>query len=139
MPPPATPVRLAIDPRPLFVPSGIVVAPGERYRFTAHGRWRDGFKFFTVDADGWRCPLLVRGNRLRGEPFFKLCGCVGTDDRQAFAIGTHLEWSVPDAIANLPDRQLHFFANDWASMYFNNIALTEAEGGPLTVEIIRIA
>jgi hypothetical protein len=134
---PGATLRLAVDPRPLFVPSGIYVAPGERYRFAAAGRWRDWFR--NVDADGWSCPWLPRHNRVPGAPFFRLCGCVGTDDRLAFAIGRALpEWRVPDGVAALPDRQLYFFANDWGCLYFNNHALDAAAGGPLRVEITRL-
>jgi hypothetical protein len=75
-----------------------------------------------------------------GAPFFRLCGCVGTDDRQPFAIGGERpEWIVPDAVAVQADRQLYLFANDWPCMYANNRALGEAEGGPLRVAIQRLA
>jgi hypothetical protein len=130
--------RLAIDPRARFVPSGLIVAPGELYRFTATGKWRDGGRA-PCDANGWACPALHGANRLPGEPFFKLCACVGTDLAQAFAIGTGpVDWIVPATIATLPDRQLYFFANDWPFMYWNNRALYPAEGGPLQVTIKRI-
>lgn len=134
---PVFPIRLPIDPGGLFVPSGLIVAPGERYRFTANGQWRDWFK--VCDADGWRCRALQWGNRLPGVPFFKLCGCVGTDLAQAFAIGSRLDdWAVPAETAGLADRQLYFFANDWAGMYGNNHALDAQDGGPLVVEITLI-
>jgi hypothetical protein len=135
---PGATLNLVVDPRPFFVPSGIYVAPGERYRFVASGKWRDWFR--RIDADGWSCALLHWRNRVPGQPFFRLCGCVGTDDRQAFAIGSERpEWIVPDAVAVQADRQLYLFANDWPCMYANNRALGEAEGGPLRVAIQRLA
>ena len=64
---------------------------------------------------------------------------MGRDDRNAFAIGAGLEWTVPDTIAGLPDRGLNLFANDWRCMYFNNRELPPEQGGPLTVVITRLA
>lgn len=126
-----------VDPRPLFVPTDLEVAPGERYRFTAEGQWKDWFR--VVGPTGWKLwPLHLR-NRVPGAAFFCLCGCVGTDDHQAFAIGATCEWTVPESAAALADRQLHFFANDWACMYGNNQALSAPDGGPLTVAITRLA
>lgn len=128
---------LTVDPRPLFVFTNLEVAPGERYRFTASGQWKDWFH--VVGPSGWkRWPLHLK-NRLPGAPFFCLCGCVGSDDSLAFAIGEKLDWSVPESSAGLADRQLYFFANDWPCMYGNNHALPPEEGGPLSVNITRLA
>lgn len=133
-----TSLLVAVDPQKLFVPTGLLVSPGQHYRFTATGLWRDGGK--TVDADGWICRPLQSFNRLPGAHFFVLRGCVGVDVANAFAIGKEKPaWSVPETVANLPDRQLHLFANDWRCMYFNNHALSADEGGPLKVTITRLA
>lgn len=128
---------LAVDPRQLFVSTNLEVAPGERYRFITSGQWKDWFR--VVGPNGWKLwPLHLR-NRLPGAPFFCLCGCIGIDERRAFAIGEKLDWVLPESVAELPDRQLYVFANDWASMYGNNHALPEEEGGPLIVNITRLA
>lgn len=130
-------LTLSVDPRPLFVPTGLEVAPGERYRFAASGKWKDWTR--VVDATGWKLWPLQHWNRVSGAAFFCLCGCVGTDDRAAFAIGAGLDWAVPDSIAGLPERQLQLFANDWRSRYGNNHALPPEQGGPLHVAITRVA
>lgn len=130
-------LSLAVDPRPLFVPTGLEVAPGERYRFAASGKWQDWTR--VVDANGWKLWPLQHWNRVADAAFFCLCGCVGDDDRHAFAIGARLDWTAPDSIALLPGRQLHLFANDWRSRYGNNHALPPEQGGPLSVVITRVA
>lgn len=130
-------LSLAIDPRPYFVATGLEVAPGERYRFAASGQWKDWYR--VVDARGWKLWPLQRWNRVPGAAFFCLCGCVGTDDRNAFAIGAGLDWTVPESVARLFERQLHLFANDWRGSYGNNHALPPEQGGPLTATITRLA
>lgn len=130
-------LSLAVDPRPFFVATGVDVAAGERYRFAARGKWKDWYR--VVDAEGWALWPLQRWNRVPGVAFFCLCGCVGDDERHAFAIGTKLDWTVPDSVAGLPDRQLKLFANDWRGSYGNNQALLPAQGGPLTATIVRLA
>lgn len=126
---------LEVDPRPLFVPSGLEVAPGERYRFAASGRWQDWLRI--RDANGWSSSLQ-RWNRVPHRPFFMLCGCIGKDEANAFAIGAGSEWAVPETAAAAPDHGLYLFANDWPGMYWNNHALPPPDG-PLRVEITRIA
>lgn len=129
-------LSLAVDPRPLYVPAGIEVAPGQRYRFSAAGKWRDWFR--VVGPTGWKLwPLQLR-NRVPGAAFFCLCGGVGADDDHAFAIGAGCDWRVPDSVAGLAERQLHLFANDWPGCYGNNHALSAEEGGPLQASITRL-
>ncbi|HEY6896731.1 MAG TPA: hypothetical protein VI279_05675 [Rhodocyclaceae bacterium] len=130
-------LTLTVDPRPLFVPSGLLVIPGERYRFAAGGKWQDWFR--TVGPTGWKLWPLHLKNRVPGAAFFYLCASIGADDANAFAVGAGLDWTVPDAAANAPDRQLYFFANDWRACYGNNHPLPPEQGGPLTVAITRIA
>ena len=126
---------LDVDPRPLFVPTGLEVAPGERYRFTTAGQWKDWLR--TCDANGWSSPLQ-RWNRVPNRSFFMLCGCIGKDEANVFAIGAGHDWPVPATAAAAPDHELNLFANDWRSMYWNNHALPPPDG-PLRVEITRIA
>lgn len=129
------PIILTVDPRQPFVPTGLLVSPGERYRFSAVGLWKDWWR--KCDADGWPGGVLQHFNRLPGERFFLLCACIGTDESTAFAIGKLRDWSAPDSVAALRDRQLNLFANDWRCMLFNNHALPPPEG-PLTVTITHI-
>lgn len=128
---------LSVHPRPFFVASGLQLSPGERYRFVASGKWKDGF--IKTDARGWKLWPLQHWNRVRDVAFFCLCGCVGEDDRNAFAIGAGRDWTVPDTVAGLPDKQLNLFANDWRSSYQNNHELPPEQGGPLMVKITRQA
>ncbi len=130
--------RLDVDPRPLFVPSGILVSPGERYGFVAAGKWKDGWRP-PCGPKGWPGWLLQARNRLPGHRFFLLCGTVGEDLAQAFPIGERREWSVPEAVGERSDRQLFLFANDWPSFYHNNRVVPPEQGGPLTVTITRLA
>jgi len=126
-----------VDPRPFFVPTGLLLAPGERYHFTASGRWKDGP--CAVGPTGWKLWFFSHWNRVSDVPFFYLCGAIGEDDRQAFAIGDQFDWHVPAGVADLPDRQLYLFANDWRSRYGNNEPLPQEKGGPLQVVIKRLS
>jgi len=129
---------LTVNPAAHFHPTGLDITPGAHYRFIASGQWQDGFK--RVGPQGWCLPLMERFNRLPGQPFFLLCGCVGRELAQAFAIGAGLaDWLAPAALAEQADRQLYLFANDWAWMYWNNHALGPEHGGPLSVQITRLA
>ena len=69
-----TSLTVSVDPRPFFVPTGIEVDPGQRYSFTASGKWKDWFRI--VGPEGWKLwPLHLR-NRVPRAAFFCLCGCV---------------------------------------------------------------
>lgn len=130
--------ELTVNPKELYVPTGIELHPGQHYAFAASGKWRDWCK--DCDADGWGAGLAARWNRVAGERFFLLCGTLGRDDRLAFAIGSDRpDWCVPDEVAAFPDRQLYLFANDWRWMYFNNHELDEEHGGPMRVRITRLS
>ena len=135
----ASSALIQVDPAAHFHPTGLEITPGTHYRFVASGQWRDGF-LPPVGPEGWRLPWAEYFNRLPGQPFFLLCGCVGRDLAQAFAIGAGLaDWQAPAALAEQADRQLYLFANDWAGMYWNNHALGPEQGGPLSVQIIRLS
>jgi hypothetical protein len=131
-------LELTVDPRARHVSTGLSVAPAERYVFTATGMWRDWCK--DVGPEGWGSGFWTRFNRVRGAPFFLLCGSIGRDDAHVFPIGTELtDWTVPGQVTALADRQLYLFANDWPGMYWNNRALEEKDGGPLRVRVTRVA
>lgn len=131
--------ELSVDPRARFVGTGLKLAAGEHYAFQASGKWRDGLAK-TCGPEGWRNRLLARFNRLPGQPFFLLCGCLGRDADGAFGIGAELaDWRVPDAAATAQDPELCLFANDWPWMYWNNHDLDESQGGPLRLRITRLA
>lgn len=126
-----------VDPRDLYCPSGIEIAPGARYRFEAAGKWKDSW--ITCGPEGWHGLLLEAGNRLPWRRVFLLCGTVGKSLQRAFPIGAGREWTAPTDDALGPDRQLYFFANDWPSKYDNNHPLSPKQGGPLRVSITRLA
>jgi hypothetical protein len=124
---------IEVDPRPHFHPSGIEVTPGARYRFAASGKWKDSW--YKCGPDGWNGLFLQAWNRLPWHPFFLLCGAVGENLEHDFAIGADLDWTAPPELANLTDRQLYFFANDWPSKYGNNHPVPD---DPLKVTVTRI-
>ena len=128
---------VTVNPRSPYHPSGIEITPGARYHFESSGRWKDGW-LSPCGADGWHGYLLQGWNRLRWRRFFLLCGTVGQNLGQAFAIGLFLDWSAAPDIAEQADRQLYFFANDWPSRYRNNIPLPPEAGGPLRVAVTRL-
>jgi len=127
-----------VNPRSLYHPSDIEITPGARYHFESSGKWKDGW-LPPCAADGWHGFLLQAWNRLPWKPFFLLCGTVGQNLDQAFAIGLRQDWSASPDIAQQADRQLYFFANDWPSRYHNNKALPPEDGGPLQVAVTRLA
>ena len=124
-----------VDPRPLFVPGGIPLAPGERHGFAGSGRWKDSR--LECGPTGWKLWPLQNFNRLPGVAFFCLCGCPGANLALAFAIGDGCEWTVPAAVT--AGTELRFFANDWACRYGNNHPLPPERGGPLRVVVTRLA
>lgn len=131
-----------VDPRPLFVPTGIDILPGERYRLEARGLWKDDN--IVSDAEGWlgwkrslgylAAPLA----RVPMASVFQLCGSIGPDDRLAFPISPNMEWTVPSPLPEPDEYRLYLFANDWHGHYGNNHAMPADEGGPLSVTITRL-
>jgi len=126
---------IEVDPRKFHVPTGINVQPGERYTFTGAGKWKDWFVI--CDHQGWGSGWPLRFNRVKGQPFFRLCASIGKHDINAFAIDTTQPWTVPDTLPPDGGHQLYLFANDHRWMYWNNRTLTEEQGGPLRVTITR--
>ncbi|AGA33814.1 hypothetical protein TVNIR_2158 [Thioalkalivibrio nitratireducens DSM 14787] len=39
---PGMSITMDVDPRALYVPAGLALSAGKRYRLAAHGKWRDG-------------------------------------------------------------------------------------------------
>lgn len=125
-----------VNPAEFNVPTGVCVQVGQQYSFSVSGKWKDWF--FVCDHLGWGHGLITRLSRVPGEPFFRLCGSVGKDDRAAFAIDTTRPWTVPVRTSAADDSQLYLFANDIRLMYWNNCALDKAQGGPMLVTISRL-
>ena len=134
-----------IDPGEKHCSTGLAVKAEERYTFKAEGQWLDWY--IACGPDGWgHWNPLKFFNRLRGKPFFLLCGNVGKDDRFAFAAYSsqsksgECEWPVPEEVNTLSDPQLYMFANDWPYQwaYRNNKSLPPKKGGPLVVTITRL-
>ena len=128
---------LEVNPRDRLVSTGLRLQPGERYNFSAGGSWLDWKT--KCGPEGWRGGWKERFCRVPRQPFFLLCGAVGRDDRHTFPIGAGRQWEVPADVAELDDYQLYLFANDWPFMYFNNHPLGPDQGGPLWVNITRLA
>jgi hypothetical protein len=134
---------LGLHPRPLFIPTGFTVMPGERYRLSATGQWKDWFRL--CDAEGWKPPapaFVRRRNRVPGANTFLLCACIGQTTRTAHSVGRWAEITIAvDDCA--PDGQrpavLYVFANDWACLYWNNKMASPQEGGPMILTIERTA
>ncbi len=127
---------IEVDPRKLHVPTGIILKPGQRYAFTAIGEWGDWIK--TCDHRGWHHGWMTRCARVKDASLFQLCGAIGKNDRNLFAIDTSQTWAVPDVLLADGDQQLYLFANDLRIMYFNNRELPPEEDGPMRVTITRV-
>jgi len=134
---------LELDPKHLFIPTGVFVQAGERYRLSASGKWQDWFK--DCDAKGWTLfgmGWLRRYNRFRGANWFALIACVGANDKTCRLIGTQDEIDITDAdhaLEGTDPIQLNVFANDWPCMYFNNKVASVKKGGPMRLTITRLA
>ena len=129
--------EINVDPGQLHYPTGINVEVGELYHFEAEGQWLDWI--IPCGPKGWGSWFpLNYFNRQRGEAFFLLCGNVGKNDHISFHIGKGSEWTIPQEVNALPDRQLYLFANDWSCAYGNNKWLPTTRGGPLKVTITRL-
>ncbi|HEY5718464.1 MAG TPA: DUF2235 domain-containing protein, partial [Motiliproteus sp.] len=116
--------------------TGIYLEQGKRYniqvRTPSKQRWRDG-SIHPVDGKGWDrgdVTLGIKEFAIAGlEPFrrvttdksgkkakwFTLCGCIGTQDDDAFVIGNSLKGYTPPRSG-----ELCAFANDLDDYYGNN-------------------
>lgn len=109
--------------------SGIDLAVGATYSFTATGQWKDAS--IEWGPDGYEStPLLKLFERLRRVPdarYFKLIGTIGRSLDSVIVIGS----SLPDFAPTRPGR-LYCFANDVRIMYWNN-------SGDVQLKITRTA
>lgn len=130
-------------PRLPFIPTGVTVMPGERYRLSATGQWKDWFRL--CGAEGWKPPapaIVRRLNRVRGANTFLLCASIGQTTRTARPVGLSAEITITVddcAPAGQTPAALYVFANDWACMYWNNKIASAREGGPMRLTIERTA
>jgi hypothetical protein len=130
-------------PRLPFIPTGVTVMPGERYRLSATGQWKDWFRL--CGAEGWKPPapaIVRRLNRVRGANTFLLCASIGQTTRTARPVGLSAEITITVddcAPAGQTPAALYVFANDWACMYWNNKIASAREGGPMILTIERTA
>lgn len=132
--------EIKVDPFQLNFDTDFVLEGGVTYKFEATGCWMDWF--LACGPDGWGpdWKIITGKNRMPGQPFFKLCGNIGTDKSTNFEIGSIRVWPAPTEIDDLPpeERKLYLFANDWESKYENNTPLHPKQGGPLRVKISRL-
>jgi len=131
-----------VNPSIRNFPAGIDVEADAEYFFLAEGCWKDWF--IRCGPNGWgpKWKAFTYKNRVKGQPFFMLCGNVGKSDDEdlMFCIGDKNTWTVPEKVDELEDRQLYLFANDWPtdSAYENNKELEADQGGPLKLIIYRL-
>jgi hypothetical protein len=128
--------------------TGIELEADVEYYFQAEGCWKDWF--LRCGPNGWGPkwnPLAYSSRmRIKGQPFFMLCGNVGKSEDKDFNffIGNENRWMLADEIKekfdNLEDRQLYLFANDWDTKeaLSNNATLESDQGGPMQVSIYRL-
>jgi hypothetical protein len=128
-----------VDPGLHYSPTDLLVSPGEEYEFSATGKWAD--ESIHCDANGWIkegwYAFLSRFNRLRSHPYFLLCGNLAKRESTNFAIGLQRTIPIRDDKNGEDPFELFLFANDLSFMYWNNRALGEDDGGPMSVTIQR--
>jgi len=131
-----------VNPSKRDFSTGIEVELDVEYFFLAEGCWKDWY--IRCGANGWgpKWKAFTCKNRIKGQPFFMLCGNVGksNDEDLMFCIGDKNRWSIPEKFKQLEDRELYLFANDWPtdSAYENNKELEPYQGGPLKVTIYQL-
>jgi hypothetical protein len=108
---------IPINSRERWNDTQIDVDPGERYQFTASGKWVDFY--IPASPDGFSTPLssilpFERYLRHPDSKFFALIGCLDRRPEQQFVIGrgASFEPSVHG--------RLFCFANDVPGFYWNN-------------------
>lgn len=94
--------------------TGIEVSVGERYRFSAEGKWWDAY--IRCSANGYESRWLRRYEERRRMPKEKWFALIGAVDREAegFLIGCTRNWRCGR------DGEILCYANDLDSMYWNN-------------------
>ena len=127
-----------VDPTLHYSPTDLLVSPGEEYEFLATGKWADAS--IHCDANGWlkwyMAPLIAL-NRLKFRRFFVLSGNLAKQESTNFAIGSQRTVPIKKDRNGEGSFELFLFANDLWSMYGNNRALGEDDGGPMRVTILR--
>ena len=118
--------RVNVVAREKWNPTGILVAPGQRYSFVATGGWSDGGipcgpGGFTVGQTHGIAHWIVKAGapflRLKNGRYFCVVGSVGHDESACFLIGAGLPtWST----TNGGSGHLECFANDVPIAYWNN-------------------
>jgi hypothetical protein len=126
----------AVCPAERYFPTGVLLTPGGTYQIDATGRWQDGW--IHIGPNGWPGTILEAWNRLPWKRFFLLGGAIGRSEAHLFPIGQSRRWTAPSTLAQVEDKQLYLFANDWPGMLHNNRAVPDVKGGPLRVSITRL-
>ena len=121
---------LAVRARDLVTDSHLEVEKGELYDFRVPPgiSWVD--LIVRCGADGYDnayMRLFAATKRVREARWFELCGRIGDDDRDSFAIGQELPGFVMPRSG-----QLGFFANDNRQFYWNNFGAI-----PLLIHRVR--
>ena len=109
--------RAIIRARPQWNRTGIALAAGERYLFTAKGKWVDFFLVHGPAGDPSRLGymrLFERSRRVPSADWFALIGALNCELGTAFVIGGSKDVIVKSA------GELTCFANDVPCMYWNN-------------------
>ncbi|MDF7775117.1 hypothetical protein P1X14_07655 [Sphingomonas sp. AOB5] len=107
--------------RELWNDTGIDVAPGDRLRITASGKWDDWFE--KTNAGGyerWHMAPFRFMRRCRPAKWFELVASVGKDGGEYHRIGHGAELTAARA------GRLYLFANDARIAYWNNDGAIEA-------------
>lgn len=125
-----TPVKVRVDARCEWNPTGVILQRGSRYRLAVTEvlePWADSWQPPSDLAQGWP-GIFARGGRYVQRwsrapqlPMYALVGAQGREERTFFVVGRELE-----LVAERGD-ELLFFANDWRSQYDNNKGCVEVE------------
>lgn len=100
-------VTIKIKSKEPYSRSYLIVRENEDYEFKVSysDKWVDFF--IPCNADGFHNYILKdKHKRIPGHKCFKLCGTIGKNEQEHFAIGTSKLWS------SYSNGHLHFFAND---------------------------
>ncbi|MDX8126737.1 hypothetical protein QLH52_05550 [Methylomonas sp. OY6] len=123
--------QVDVDPHHRYYPTGLDVAVGEKYQFTASGSWRDASHI--CGPTGWRedwTRYVARFSRLPDYDLFYLCGAIDENEKNNFPIGASAE------VTMTANGKLSLFANDLWLFYCNNYRVHDT---PMLVDIRRTA
>jgi hypothetical protein len=110
--------QATIEAKKKWNDTGIELARGHEYHFTATGQWTDWR--IACDANGYANPnvifkVLERFRRSPRSRWFALIGALNADEHTQFEIGTERTLIAPAS------GTLTCFANDGARAYWNNL------------------